>query len=88
VTDFTGEDLTGSRFHDVYLTDSRFHDVDLTRARFRLVDLTGVTIRGAAVADMDISGQIRSLRVNGVDVVPREAGIPQFLDTGTRPSFS
>jgi uncharacterized protein YjbI with pentapeptide repeats len=70
VTDFTSEDLTGSRFEDVYLTGARFHDVDLTNARFELVDFTGVVIRGAAVVDVEISGEIDNLRVNGVDVVP------------------
>jgi uncharacterized protein YjbI with pentapeptide repeats len=70
VTDFTSENLTGSRFEDVYLTDARFHDVDLSNARFQLVDLTGVTIRGAALVNVDISGEIENLRVNGVDVAP------------------
>jgi len=70
VTDFTSENLTGSRFEDVYLTGARFHDVDLTNARFHLVDLTGVMIRGAALVNVDLSGEIRNLRVNGVDVVP------------------
>jgi hypothetical protein len=70
VTDFTGENLTGSRFEDVYLTDARFHDVDLTNARFSLVDLTGVMMRGAALVNVDISGEIENLRINGVDVVP------------------
>src|SRR4029453_12815069 len=44
--------------------------VDLTHARFHLVDLTGVMIRGAALVNMDMSGEIENLRVNGVDVVP------------------
>jgi uncharacterized protein YjbI with pentapeptide repeats len=70
VTEFTSENLTGSRFEDVYLTGARFHDVDFTNARFHLVDLTGVMIRGAALVDVDISGEIKNLRVNGVDVVP------------------
>jgi uncharacterized protein YjbI with pentapeptide repeats len=70
VADFTNENLTGSRFEDVYLTGARFHDVDLTGARFRLVDLTGVTIRGAALRNVDISGRLENVRVNGVDVVP------------------
>jgi uncharacterized protein YjbI with pentapeptide repeats len=70
MADFTGENLTGSRFDDVYLTDARFHDVDLTNARFHLVDLTGAVIRGAALVNVDISGEIENLRVNGVDVVP------------------
>ncbi len=67
---FSGEDLTGSRFEDVYLTDARFRDVDLTNARFHLVDLTGVVVRGAALVNVDISGEVENLRVNGVDVAP------------------
>jgi hypothetical protein len=70
MAEFTGENLTGAQFEDVYLTGARFHDVDLTNARFQLVDLTGVTIRDAALINVDISGKIESLRVNGVDVVP------------------
>ncbi|HEX8768409.1 MAG TPA: DinB family protein [Jatrophihabitans sp.] len=70
MADFIGEDLTGARFQDVRLTGARFQDVDLTNARFQLVDLTGVVIRGAAVVDVEISGEISNLRVNGVDVVP------------------
>ena len=70
MADFIRENLTGSLFEDVYLTDARFHDVDLTNARFSLVDLTGATIRGAALVNVDLSGEIKNLRVNGVDVVP------------------
>jgi uncharacterized protein YjbI with pentapeptide repeats len=70
VADFTSEDLTGTRFTDVHLTDARFQDVDLTNARFSEVDLTGAVIRGAALVDVDISGDISNLRVNGVDVEP------------------
>jgi uncharacterized protein YjbI with pentapeptide repeats len=70
VTDFTHENLSGARFEDVYLTGADFHGVDLTGARFRLVDMTGVTICGADLVDMDISGQIKNLRINGVDVAP------------------
>lgn len=70
MADFIRENLTGSRFEDVHLTDARFHDVDLTNARFNLVDLTGVMIRGAALVNVDISGEIKNLRVNGIDVVP------------------
>jgi hypothetical protein len=70
VPEFTSQDLRGARFDDVYLNDARFHDVDLSKARFQLVDLTGVVIRGAEVVDVDISGYVENLRVNGVDVVP------------------
>lgn len=70
MADFTRENLAGARFEDVSLRGARFHDVDLANARFQLVDLTGVVIRGAALVDVEISGQIDNLRVNGVDVVP------------------
>jgi hypothetical protein len=42
---------------------------DSVRSRQRY-DLTRVTIRGADLRDMDISGQIDNVRINGVDVVP------------------
>jgi hypothetical protein len=70
MTDFTKEDLSGSRFENVYLTDAHFHDVDLSNASFRSVDLSGVRISGAALVNIDISGEVENLRVNGVDVVP------------------
>jgi uncharacterized damage-inducible protein DinB len=70
VREFSGEDLTGARFDEVYLTEARFHDVVLTNAQFRLVDLTGVKIRDALLADVELTGRIENLRVNGVDVVP------------------
>jgi DinB superfamily/Pentapeptide repeats (8 copies) len=70
MADFTHADLSGACFEDVYLTGANFHDIDLTDARFHEVDLTGAMIRGAALVDVDISGEIDNLRVNGVDVVP------------------
>ena len=70
MTDFTGKDLAGSVFEDVYLTGARFHDVDLGGADFRQVDLTGARMRDAVLVNVDISGKIGNLRVNGVDVVP------------------
>jgi hypothetical protein len=70
VADFIQQDLSGARFDDVYLTDARFHDVTFENARFTFVDLTGVTVRGADLVDMDLSGRISNLRINGVDVVP------------------
>jgi uncharacterized protein YjbI with pentapeptide repeats len=49
---------------------ARFRLVDLAGADFREVDLTGARIRGALLVDIDLSGEISNLRVNGVDVVP------------------
>jgi uncharacterized protein YjbI with pentapeptide repeats len=70
VTEFIGLDLSGSRFEDVRLAGARFRGVDLTGARFHLADLTGAVIRGAALVDVDLSGEIMNLRVNGVEVLP------------------
>ena len=70
MTDFIREDLSGSRFQDVHLTNAEFRDVAFTNARFHIVDLTGVRIRGAALVDVDISGEIDNVQINGVDVVP------------------
>ena len=60
MTEFLRQDLTGARF---------LH-VDLTDAHFREVDLTGATVRGAILLNVDLSGYIQDVRVNGVDVVP------------------
>lgn len=63
-------DLTGSTFEEIYLRGARFHDVDLGGAVFREVNLTGVRVRGALVQDVEISGEIEGLTVNGVEVAP------------------
>jgi hypothetical protein len=60
VADFTRENLAGARFEDVSLTGARFHNVDLS----------GAVITGTVLVDVDISGEIENLRVNGVDVAP------------------
>lgn len=60
VSEFAGRDLSGARFENV----------DLSGARFRNLDMTGAKIRGALLFDVELSGDIRNLTVNGVDVVP------------------
>ncbi len=64
------QNLSGSRFDDVYLNDVLFHDVDLSGSTFDLVDLSRVKIKRAALIDAEISADISGLRINGVDVVP------------------
>ncbi len=70
MTDFNSQNLAGSRFRDVDLTDAQFHMVDLSNTRFHEVDLTGASIRGSFLVNVDISGDVENLVVNGVDVVP------------------
>lgn len=67
-TEFINQDLTGARFRNVDLTGSSFTSVDLSGSTLRGVDLIGVTARGVAIKDVDISGEIESLTINGVEV--------------------
>lgn len=79
MTDFTEQDLDGSRFlrvslrgasfRDVHLTDATLHDVDLSRTRVRAAYLDGVRMTGVEVPDLEIHGELGRLVVNGVDVV-------------------
>ena len=80
MTDFREQHLDGARFErvslreatfsDVYLTGALIRDVDLTGAQFRLVRLQSVRMRGVELVDVDISGELRNVVINGVDVVP------------------
>ena len=67
---FKDEDLTGSRFEQVGMKGTEFRAVDLRDARLRVVDLSGAVMRGVELVDVDINGEIRDLRINGVDVAP------------------
>lgn len=70
MADFTGDDLSGSRFERVDLSGAEFTDVDLSRVRVRGADLVGVVMSGVELVDARIDGEIRNLVVNGVDVTP------------------
>lgn len=52
------------------MTDARFRKVDLSGARFDNVLLAGVVMRDVALFDVDISGELRNVTINGVDVAP------------------
>jgi hypothetical protein len=69
VSEFEDQDLAGVRFERSSLRDAVFHDVNLAGARFDNVNLNGATIR-AVMIDASIDGDIRNLRVWGVDVIP------------------
>jgi hypothetical protein len=80
MTDFCGEDLTGTRFERVSLRGATFTQVYLNDTKMRAVDLTGVQVRGAVfhksrlrgveLDDVEISGELRNVVVNGVDIAP------------------
>src|SRR4051812_12639559 len=70
MAEFTGKDLSGSRFERVDLTGAQFRAVDLSRADLRGVDMAGVVMRGVELADVRIDGELKNLVINGVDVAP------------------
>ena len=70
MVEFTHKDLQGSRFEDVHLGGSRFDNVHLGDTHFQNVWLGGARLSGVGLVDVDISGEIENLRINGVDVGP------------------
>jgi len=80
MTEFREQDLTGARFErvslrgssftQVYLNDARMHDVDLTGAQIRGAMLGGCRLRGVELVDVEISGELQNVVVNGVDIAP------------------
>ena len=60
MVEFSGQDLSGSRFEDV----------DLSRSRIRGSRLHHVQMRGVELVHVDISGELVDVRVNGVDIGP------------------
>jgi hypothetical protein len=68
--EFTRRLLNGARFEQVDLSAASFHRVDLRGARFREVDLRGARVRASLLHDVDISGDVDGLRINGLEVLP------------------
>src|SRR3954454_1146094 len=64
------DDRQGTALENVDMTGSRFTRVDFTGSTFRAVALHGVVMRDVEVSDATIDGEIESLMVNGIDVVP------------------
>ena len=80
MTDFHGQDLTGARFERVSLRGATFTKVYLNDASLRSVDFSGAQIRGALfhgtrmrgveLGDVEITGELQNVVVNGVDIAP------------------
>src|SRR3954451_4992418 len=64
------DDRQGTSLENVDMTGSRFSRGDFTGSTFRAVALHGVVMRDIEVSNTTIDGEIESLVVNGVDVVP------------------
>lgn len=65
---FERVNLRGATFTEVYLTGARLRDVDLSEADLRAVALHRVRMRGVELADVDISGELKHVVINGVEV--------------------
>jgi hypothetical protein len=80
MTEFREQDLSGARFErvnlrgatftKVYLNDAAMYAVDLTGARARGVSLNESRLRGVELVDVEITGELRNVVVNGVDIAP------------------
>jgi hypothetical protein len=62
--------LSGASLHAINLSGASLRATDLSGARFHSVDFSGATMRGVELVDVDITGEIHHLTINGVDVVP------------------
>ena len=60
----------GATWHGYDLEEVTLDDCLMNGARLKNVDLSGVKIRGSLLVDVEISGEIQNLTVNGVDVAP------------------
>ena len=67
---FQRVNLAGSTFREAHMTDLDVRDVNLSGTRVRAAYLDGVRMSGVEVPDMEISGEVVRLVVNGVDVAP------------------
>ena len=80
MTEFVEQDLSGARFERMSLRNATFKQVYLNDATMQKVDFSGVEIRGALMTglrmfgvellDVEISGDLRNVIVNGVDIAP------------------
>lgn len=80
MADFTDQDLSGSRFERVDLSNTRFERVHLEHVELidsemydmtiRGTDLIGVRMHGVEIVDLDITGEVVKLTVNGIEVAP------------------
>lgn len=80
ITEFRERDLAGARFDRVRLrgasftrvslADATLSDVDLSGVRIRGSLLQGARLRGVELVDVEISGELQNVVVNGVDIAP------------------
>ena len=80
MTEFLEADLSSARFERVNLRNASFSEVYLNDGLFTRVDFTGAEVKGAKLHhvklrsvelfDVEISGDLKGVVVNGVDIAP------------------
>jgi uncharacterized protein YjbI with pentapeptide repeats len=70
VPEFREQDLSGASFERVRLRGATLTAVDLTGAQLRGVALSRSRMRGVELVDVEISGELQNVVVNGVDIAP------------------
>ena len=70
MTRFYEQDLTGARFERVSLRDAQMNGVDFSGAQIRGALFNGSRMRGVELVDVEISGELQNVIVNGVDIAP------------------
>ncbi len=70
MADFTNADLRGARFDRAELRGAEFRACDLSDTSFRGSELHRVRMRGVELCDVDISGELKNVTINGVDIAP------------------
>lgn len=70
MTEFRDEDLTGAGFERVSLKGARMRAVDFTEARIRGAQFHRSRLIGVELCDVEITGELRNVTVNGVDIAP------------------
>ena len=80
MTEFREQDLAGARFERVSLRGATITRVCLDDATVQAVDVTGAQVRGSLLqksrmrgvelVDVEISGELQNVIVNGVDIAP------------------
>jgi hypothetical protein len=70
MTEFYQQDLAGSRFERTSLRGATFRDADFRDVQVRGSIFSRVRMRGVELINVEISGELRNVVINGVDIAP------------------
>jgi hypothetical protein len=70
MTEFREQDLSGAHFERVSFRNARLRAVDFSDARIRGAMFHRSRLTGVELCDVQISGDLRNVVVNGVDIAP------------------